>query len=521
MKRRKLPIGIPDLRSIREGGYYYVDKTPFIEDLVKRNKYYFLSRPRRFGKSLLISTLKSLFEGDEMLFRDLGIHKSWDWSDTYPVVRLSFGGQYHNPEQIEEDTLAQLASIALSADVDLPQTVGSAQVRLRDLLHRFHHVTGKQVVVLVDEYDKPILDVLEYPDKAKANRDYLSGVYGIIKDSSDHVRFAFITGITMFSKATLFSSLNNLKDISLHPRYANICGYTEEDLNTVFAPEDSDLDRNEIRRWYNGYSWLGEEKVYNPYDILELFDNRKFKPYWFKTGLPKFLYPMLIENQVNPMSLEKKVANDDLISTFDVGDFSMEALLFQSGYLSIVKEVWDGVESSYVLDFPNIAVRQSFNRGLLGHVTQNGQAATYQGKALVKLLVENQFDEFGKQLEVYLSGIPHQWYDTSDVARFEAYYAGMLYLVFRAIGVDLRVEDASSQGRADLVVLHGQQVFVLELKVTDKEREQNKVLNQAMVQIKSRGYADTYKDRNEPIHLLALVFGFSKRNLLGIRAEMV
>lgn len=519
--RSLLPIGIQDFRSIREGRYYYVDKTQTVFELVRQGKYYFLSRPRRFGKSLLISTLKSLFECDEELFKGLAIHKHWNWSVQHPVLRLSFDGRYGHPEQIEEDLLAQLQSVEQNSGLKKTETTSSGQVRLRVLLERLHQATGQRVVVLVDEYDKPILDVLDDKELAKNNRDYLRGLYGVIKGSADHVRFVFVSGISMFSKASLFSELNNLKDISLDPRYATICGYTENDLDEVFSPEIKDLSREKILHWYNGYNWLGEQKIYNPYDILELFYSRKFQPHWFKIGLPTYLYRLLVQKKINPITLENRIANEALITTFDVGDVSIEALLFQSGYLTIVEEVWNDVEVCFTLDYPNFEVRSSFNRGWLDCIASDGQAATAQGNQLIELLASNNFDEFTKMLQVYFAGIPHQWYDASEVAKFESYYAGMLYLVFRAIGIDLRVEDASSHGRADMVLFHANQIFVLEFKVAEDKAQTDRVLDLAIAQLQERGYASQYFDRGHPIHLLGLVFGREERNLLGFRTESI
>ena len=291
MKRRRLPIGIQDFQTIREDDCYYVDKTPIIRRLVDEGRHYFLSQPRRFGKSLLVDTLKSRFEGREELFLGLDIHHHWNWSVKHPVVRLSFDGRYNAPGDVEHSILGQLKIIERNAGLVAPSLECTGAVRLLDLLDRLHHATGQRVVVLVDEYDKPlILDVLEDLSLAKANRDTLRGFYGIIKGSAEHVRFVLVTGVSMFSKVSLFSGLNNLKDISLDPRYATLCGYTEKELDEVFSTEFDGLDRDEIRRWYNGCHWLGGEKVYNPFDVLLLFDRRKFRPWWYETGSPEFLY---------------------------------------------------------------------------------------------------------------------------------------------------------------------------------------------------------------------------------------
>ncbi|MDE0229109.1 MAG: AAA family ATPase, partial [Spirochaetaceae bacterium] len=246
MVRRRLPIGMQTFRELREQDCYYVDKTHFIQRLLDEGKHYFLSRPRRFGKSLFLDTLKELFEGSEELFAGLHIHAGHDWSQRHPVVRLSFdGGSFTEPANVNTSVLAQLEAAAEREDMST--RYATAPERFAHLLRTLHAHTGQRVAVLVDEYDKPILDVLEDRETARANRDYLRGLYGVIKDSDAHVRFTFVTGISKFSKVNLFSQLNNLTDITLDPAYSSVCGYTEQDLDTVFAPEMASLDREQVR----------------------------------------------------------------------------------------------------------------------------------------------------------------------------------------------------------------------------------------------------------------------------------
>ena len=518
MTRRLLPIGIQDFRTIREQDFYYVDKTPHIRRLLDEGRFYFLSRPRRFGKSLLLDTLRSLFSGKEYLFRGLDIHGHWDWSAAYPVVRLSFGGKYNEPEDLERSILTQLEVIERNADLPTASRQTGPE-RLLDLLDRLHRAAGRSVVVLVDEYDKPILDVLHDPELAIANRDYLRGFYGIIKDCAEHVRFVFVTGVSMFSKVSLFSGLNNLKDISLDPRHATICGYTEDDIGAVFGPELGGLDRDDIRTWYNGYHWRGGERVYNPYDVLLLLDSREFRPYWFETGSPAFLFRTLMEKSTSPMELENRLTDMALVSKFDVNDIGTEALLFQTGYLTIADERKDGFDYLYRLDYPNLEVRISLNRGLLQHLGKPVVEATGQARMLCGLLEANDFEGFGDRLRSYLSGIPYQWHASGDLARYEAWYASLLHMCFRAIGVDVRVEEASSRGRADMVVLTGGQVFVLEFKMAEGNGAAVGALDAAIRQMRDRGYAETYRGRGEPVHLVGVACGRETRNLLAIRAE--
>ena len=519
MQRRRLPIGIQSFRTLREDGCYYVDKTPLIHRLATQGRHYFLSRPRRFGKSLLLDTLGELFAGSEDLFRGLRIHDRWDWDEKHPVIRLSFDGNYSEPGDLGSSIHTQLRIIERNAGLDPAPDAMNPPDRLRDLLDRLHHQTGRQVVVLVDEYDKPILDVLGDPERAKANRDQLRAFYGMVKDCAHLVRFVFVTGISMFSKVSLFSGLNNLENISLDPRYAAICGYTDHDLDTVFAPELPELDREEIRRWYNGYHWRGEEKVYNPFDILLLFDSREFLPHWYETGTPTFLFETMLERAVSPLELENREAAVDLLSTFDVGKIDVDALMFQTGYLTVTGEERRDNRLYFRLDFPNLEVRLSLNNGLLRHAGGNGREVSNQGRDLCRLLTENDFDAFADKLRAFFAGVPYQWQTKPELARYEAWYAGMLYACFRTIGVDLRVEESTSHGRSDMVLLHGGQVFVMEFKMAGENEETEAALDRAIGQIRARGYADRYRDRDEPIHLVGAVFGGKERNLLAIRAD--
>ena len=516
---QRLPIGIQSFRRLRETDSYYVDKTPLIRKLIDQSDYCFLSRPRRFGKSLLLDTLKSLFECNEELFRDLDIYSHWDWSAPHPVVRLSFDGKYNDPDDLERSILNQLAIIEHATGLNPASTAGAGPERLQNVLYQLHHAIGRQVAVLVDEYDKPILDVLHDPDLATANRDYLRGFYGIIKGSAEHVRFVFVTGVSMFSKVSLFSGLNNLEDISLNPQYATICGYTEDDIDQVFGPELGGLDREEIRTWYNGYHWRGGERVYNPYDVLLLLRNREFRPYWFETGSPAFLFRMLMEKSVSPMQLENRMADMSLVSKFDVDEIGIEALLFQTGYLTIAEEQREGVRTYYRLDYPNLEVQLSLNDELLGFLGKPGREPLDRGREFCALLEVNDFEGFADRLRSYLSGIPYQWHASGDLARYEAWYASLLHMCFRSIGVDVRVEDASSHGRADMVVLTGGQVFVLEFKMAEGNGDTEAALDTAIAQMRERSYAEKYRGRGEPIHLVGVVCGREARNLLEIRAE--
>ncbi len=518
MNKLDLPIGESSFQNIREWHFYYVDKTTHIWNLAEKPGYYFLSRPRRFGKTLLVDTMQQLFEGDEKLFRGLHIHEHWDWSVSNPVVRLSFDGNYSKHGELEKDVIEQFEIIERRYQLEPAVKSDSGPRRFRNIINRLHHTTGEKVVVLVDEYDKPILDLLEDKEQAKVNRDYLHGVYGIIKGCAQSIRFVFVTGISMYSKVNLFSGLNNLEDISLDPRYATICGYTDTDIDTVFAPELEGLDRDQIRHWYNGYSWLGEEKVYNPFDVLLLFKKREFEPHWYRTGTPSYLYNLMAEGKLNTLEFENLGMDKEELSSFEVGSVSTNALLFQCGYLTITGQQVRSERTFYTLYYPNQEVRLSMNRELLRAAGANLGEVFKRGDSMSRLLAENDFVGFERQLRSLFSGMPYQWHIRNMLSRHEGFYASVLYACFTANGIDIRPEESSSRGRADLVVLHAGQVFVLELKVVLGLTAKAAAIK-GMRQMRERGYAEKYEGSGKAVHLLALAFNGLRRNLAAVSVE--
>ncbi len=462
--KRRLPTGIQTFAKIRADPYYYLDKTACVERLMEVGKHFFLSRPRRFGKSLLLDTLKELFEGNEPLFRGLAIHDRWDWSVRSPVIRLDFGGgNYRDLAGVESSVAVQLDAIESAAGIT--PRFHSAPERFHFLIRTLSEKHGRRVVVLVDEYDKPILDVLADPEAAELNRDFLRGLYGTVKSMDAHVEFSFFTGVSKFTKVSLFSDLNNLLDITLDPRFANICGYTEKDLDEVFAPELEGLDRERIREWYNGYGWLGEERVYNPYDILLLFGTRMFRAHWFETGSPAFVIQLLKERRVFTPALDGLLTTEELLSKFDVRRMGTEGLLFQIGYLTVVgaEEVWE--EMQYRLGYPNREVRQSLHRNLLEEVTPEGAAPLAASGRFRSALVAGDLNRIESLIRALFDAIPYEWHTRNEIARFEGYYASVLYSYLMATGLEIVVEDSSRRGRADLAVRCGGRVYLFEAKV--------------------------------------------------------
>ena len=512
MAKRRLPIGIQTFRKVREENCYYVDKTAFIERLVAEGKHYFLSRPRRFGKSLFLDTLKELFEDNEKLFEGLHVHAGWTWGEPHPVVRLSFaGGDFKQPDLLVDSVMEQLAAVERRHGVE--PHYRTAPGRFAHLLEALHERTGRRVVVLVDEYDKPILDALASPSVARANRDFLCSLYGMIKASDAHVQFTFLTGVTKFSKANLFSQLNNLIDITLEPAFSSICGYTEGDLDTVFAPELEGLDREQVRDWYNGYSWLGEEKVYNPFDVLLLLRRRTFDAYWFETGTPTFLVDTLFERQVSSVSLEEMVGTETLLSAFDVEHIGTEALLFQTGYLTITGEEELGGRTMYRLGYPNREVRQSLNEHLLRHLVQDDARQMANSMRLEGLLETADCAGLQELFHAFFASIPYEWHVNNDIARYEGYYASVFYSYFAALGYEITVEESSAAGRLDMAVRAGGHVYLFEFKVTEQAGP-----GAALAQLRERGYAAKYRGRGEPIHLIGVEFSRKTHTVTAFEA---
>ena len=536
LDRGMLPLGVQTFSEVRSSGDYYVDKTAYAHRMATEGKCYFLSRPRRFGKSLFVSMLKELFEGNEKLFEGLLIHDQWDWNVSRPVLHLSFGsGHFTIPGGLHEDLSARMQDA--ESEAGITSNTSALPARLRRLLAELHRRSGRRAVVLIDEYDKPILDAIEDSDPARANRDFprgeqdltdrqvghenparanrdfLRGFYAMrSKFSDEHLRFVFLTGVSKFSKVSLFSGLNNLQDITLNPAYSTVCGFTETDLDRVFTPELEGLDRDLIREWYNGYSWLGTEKVYNPYDVLMLLHEREFRPHWFETASPTFLINTLIKQRVPTPSLTGTVSRDRLLSSFDVDHIGTEALLFQTGYLTITAAKQNGIHTLYELDYPNLEVRHSLNTALLQKLTGPETSHTATTSNLPNLLLQGDTQGLRELFECFFSSIPHQWHTTNHAAQYESYYSSIFYTYFTACGIDTRVEDTTNRGRIDMTAITPQHIWIFEFKTT-----KHTPTGTALQQIHDRGYPDKYRTHNLPIILVGIEFNPETRNITSFQ----
>ncbi len=507
--RKKLPIGIQNLREIREEGHYYVDKTEFALRLIGQGKYYFLSRPRRFGKSLFLDTLKELFEGKRGLFEGLHADGRWDWSVHYPVIRISFSdGVLQSRAELSDKMDEILDAYAKQFGVRLDEPTLSG--RFRSLIVQVATGQGRSAVVLVDEYDKPILDNIGEPGIALQMREGLRDFYSVIKGADAHLKFVFLTGVSKFSKVSLFSGLNNLNDITVDAEYSALCGYTDADIDTVFAPELAlgDIDREQIREWYNGYNWTGEA-VYNPFDLLLLFSKREFRPYWYETGTPTFLFKLLSQREVFLPELGQLQTDAALLGTFDVGNITTEALMFQAGYLTIAEQINRFGKYLYRLRYPNREVQQSLNDSLLRDWTPKPTESIRFQSRLGDLLLANDLAGMGEHLKAFYASLPNEWFANNPIARYEGYYASVFYALFASLGLEITVEASSNPGRLDMVMRFGGRVYIFEFKLVGDEAD-----GSALRQIKEKNYAAPFVGRGEPVHLIGIEFSKTRRALL-------
>ncbi|MFZ4526721.1 MAG: AAA family ATPase, partial [Chlorobium sp.] len=353
---KKLPVGIQTFSEIINEDYLYIDKTGIAYSLIDRFKYVFLSRPRRFGKSLFLDTLKNIFEGNRELFRGLLIDEQWNWEVTYPVIKISFSGGIDSRETLRKNLFYILNDNQKRLDILCDEKEDPNQC-FSELIERAWEKYHQKVVILIDEYDKPILDNIENIPDALVILNGIRNFYAKIKENDEYLRFAFLTGVSKFAKVSIFSGLNNLEDISLNPAFGNVCGYTQLDLETSFAPYLEGVDMEQVKRWYNGYNFLGD-RVYNPFDILLFIkNNHRFKNYWFETGTPKFLIELINKNSYFIPGFNGLQVNESLVNSFDIENLDLETILFQTGYLTIKRLIQEDMEEVYELGFPNMEVQ--------------------------------------------------------------------------------------------------------------------------------------------------------------------
>ena len=507
---KALPVGIQSFADLRNKNFLYVDKTEEIHRLITSGKIYFLSRPRRFGKSLLVSTLAELFSGNKSLFEGLYIYDKYDWTQQYPVITIDWSNIKHSTaEAMESEMCTFIDRIALSHQISLMHNYASS--RFAELIERMYEKTGRQVVVLVDEYDMPILDALNNPTELEPIRNFLQSFYKVLKGTDAYLQFVFLTGVSKFSKVSVFSGMNSPDDITIDRQYSTICGYTQDELVRDFEEYINDfaltrqVTPNEIiesiRHWYNGYSWDGITTVYNPYSTLLLFRKKTFSNHWFSTGTTTFLIHQIKKRNDVKYLLELTQISSDGFDNFEPDKMDTKLLLFQTGYLTIksVAQSRFGEELEYTLGIPNEEVRKSLMQHLVSSYTENSLSET---SAMRDLMLQQLFDgdvsAFQRNMQAMLARIPYQLHISCD-----AYYHSLLLLWLNMLGFDVLGEVQTNIGRIDAVWTWEDRVVIAEIKHSEKGTLES-LLQEAFEQIHDRRYYGPFACNNRRIALLAI-----------------
>jgi hypothetical protein len=515
---RRLPIGIQSFEKLRDKGFVYVDKTALIYDMAQRAAGpVFLSRPRRFGKSLLCSTLKALFQGRRDLFKGLAIDSlDWDWKP-YPVIHIDLNPADYTTgidalEMILHNTLennARNADIALRGE--------KPEIQLSNLLFDLHEKYKQRVAVIIDEYDKPLLNTIDDRKLHEQVRNALKGFYGVFKSADDHTTFVFLTGVTKFSKVSIFSDLNNLTDISLDHRKAAICGITQTEMEQNFGEEIETIicERNisrsdylsDLKRFYNGYRFSRDPlTVYNPFGLLQHFHSGgTFDPYWFATGTPTFLFKLIENQHIDILHLEEEKITSGSFTKFDAENMSAVPVLYQSGYLTIVD--YNDDDGIFSLGFPNEEVRTAFSKTLIEHYTHASTSADTLSAVFPSALAHGDIDTAMNALKIFLAAIP---YDI-QIAK-EKYYQTIMHLVFRMFGFNCRSEVRIANGRIDTLVETKNQVFCFEFKLQNDDST-TATADDALRQIDSKEYLLPWSGSGKKLYKIGVSFDYEKRNI--------
>jgi Predicted AAA-ATPase/PD-(D/E)XK nuclease superfamily len=489
---QKYPVGIQDFSEIRKGGYVYIDKTPYINRLLNEGKFYFLSRPRRFGKSLFLSTMQYLFEGRKELFSGLFIEDKWDFDTRHPIIKISFSNIGHKTMGLEKAIYAALDASARIYDIVFSQT--EIDQKFKELIEKLSAKLG-QVVVLIDEYDKPIIDYLGTNSaKAIENREIMKTFYSILKDADQHLKLVFITGVSKFSRVSIFSDLNNLNDLTIDPRFEGICGITQSEMESHFEEELKKYDPIKIKKWYNGYHWGNGESVYNPFSMLNFFIKESFQNYWFETGTPTFLINIAKNQKL--YDFEKMEVGSTQLAAYDVEHLQLLPLMFQTGYLTIKN--YDEEVGIYTLDYPNLEVRQSYLEMLIGSYYDNEfESGRVWVVNLRKVLLNCELDKLQSMFNTIFKTIPYEIWQKEN----EHYYHAIIHLTFRLLGIYVESQVQTSDGRIDAIVQLKDYVYAFEFKLDGSAEE-------ALTQIKSKGYLQAYFHQNKTC--IGIGLNFSK-----------
>ena len=510
---KKLPIGIHTFSELITDDYVYIDKTQEAYQLLNTYKYVFLSRPRRFGKSLFLTTLQAIFEGKKELFMGLYIYDKYDF-EFFPVIRIVFSGVMSTKESLHDVINRNMRNNEEDLQCERNEQLSSTE-RFAALIKNAATKYNKRVVILIDEYDKPILDNITDSEMRNYARDTLKGLYEHIKYNDEYVKFAFLTGVSKFSKVSIFSGLNNIIDISLYPQYGNICGYTQADLETSFQPYMECVDMEKVKRWYDGYNFL-KDNVYNPFDILNFCaTGHSYKNYWFESGSPSFLIKLIQEKNYYVPRLENVSVDEEQLGAFDIERINFEVLLYQSGYLTIQekKQIEDAV--FYSLKIPNLEVKSSLNRVIVSMLTESdSDTADTIGTTLYRnmLIALHTADMDGVKNALYtlFASLPYQNYVNNNISIYEGFYASVTYAFLASLGVPLIGEDTTNRGRIDLTLNMEQKIYIIEFKVGS---------GNALQQIKEKKYYEKYQHLNKDIYIVGINFDEQERNISGFEWE--
>ena len=500
---KKLPIGIQTFERMIEEDYLYIDKTKEAYDLIESGTvFYFLSRPRRFGKSLFLSTLKSIFEAKQELFEGLYIYDKWDWSVSYPVIKIDFFGDLRSPEGLKDRIFDVLKNNQENLGVECSKTNNFTSC-MEELIKKTYEKYNQQVVVLIDEYDKAILDNLDQMEVASQNREIIKSLYTVLKGCEEYIKFAFLTGVSKFSKASIFSGLNMLRDISLNPHYGNICGYTHNDIETTILPYLDGVDLEKLKNWYNGYNFLKDD-MYNPFDILQFIANDKvYDNYWFASGTPTFLIKLIKEQNYFLPKLSNLIIGKELLDSFDIDNIQLEVILYQAGYLTIesveIDEDLDLIE--YKLKIPNREVKVSFNSFIIEMLLQQHNP-NQDKKNIIRALKKADLEGFNQALQTIFASIPYN--NLTYVKSYEGFYASVVYVYLQSLGLDITGEDVTNKGRIDLTIKINDLIYIIEFKVGKED---------ALKQIKEKNYAQKYLKEDKTIYLVGINFDEKEKNI--------
>ena len=513
---QKLPIGIQTFSHIREENYIYIDKTKEAYELIENYRYAFLSRPRRFGKSLFLDTLRNIFEGNKKLFKGLYIYDKQDWSVKYPVIKISWDGSLQTLEDLNQKLFLALEHNQKKLGIECIKD-DSAIVYFERLIKETYEKYNQRVVVLIDEYDRAILDVIENTNQAKINREFLKGLYSVFKGVDEYIKFVFLTGISKFSKASIFSGLNMLEDISLNKKFGNICGYTQQDIETSFLPYLDEVDLEKLKAWYNGYNFL-KDSVYNPFDILQFIKNDKiFDNYWFSSGTPTFLIKLIEKNNYFLPKLSNLTIGKQLLDSFDIENIDLEVILYQSGYLTIDKVLstpFDTIE--YKLKLPNKEVKISFNDTIIAHIAKN--AIPKAKTDIYMALINSELDKFKEIFVSIFASIPYNNFTNNNISNYEGFYASVIYVYLQSLGLEIIGEDVTNKGRIDLTIKLEDKIYIMEFKLMS---DSNSNRNIALKQIKQKKYHRKYLNENKEIYLIGIEFDQKLKNISSFEWEKV